>query len=166
MNHKFNVLMLSLQIQCRVMYMEKTIGMIMDASAIHPKQSMHKIILMLAFILNVAFSVAQTGFPQLTDTTNPVIEKRINVVDELKPTAKLYPNPSKNKVVLQLDGFKPGMAQLQIISDKGSVVRKEDRLLINGNEEVVMFFSLRAGIYFIKTMQGKIEIRKRLVVLD
>ena len=61
---------------------------------------------------------------------------------------------------------KPGMAQLQIISDKGSVVRKEDRLLINGNEEVVMFFSLRAGIYFIKTMQGKIEIRKRLVVLD
>ncbi len=140
--------------------------MIMAATAFHPKQSMHKIILMLAFILNVALSIAQTGFPHLTDSTNPVMGKKINVDDESKPTAKLYPNPSKNKVVLQLNGFKAGMAQLQIINDKGNVVRKEDRLLVNGNEEVVMFFSLQAGIYFVKTIQGKIEIRKRLVVLD
>ena len=140
--------------------------MIMAASAFHPKQSMHKIILMLAFILNVALSIAQTGFPHHTDSTNPVMEKKINVDDESKPTAKLYPNPSKNKVVLQLNGFKTGMAQLQIINDKGNVVRKEDRLLVNGNEEVVMFFSLPSGIYFVKTIQGKIEIRKRLVVLD
>ena len=121
---------------------------------------------MRTFILNVALSIAQTGFPQLTDTIKPVMEKGISVVDEFKPTAKLYPNPSKNKVVLQLNGFKTGMAQLQIINDKGNVVRKEDRLLVNGNEEVVMFFSLRGGIYFIKTTQGLIEIRKRLVVLD
>lgn len=140
--------------------------MMLAACAIHPKQSMHKIILLMAFVLNVALSIAQTGFPSLTDTTKPVIEKGISVVDESKPTAKLYPNPAKNKVVLQLNGFKSGMAQLQIINDKGSVVRKEDRLLVNGNEEVVMFFSLRAGIYFIKTIQGVIEIKKRLVVLD
>ncbi len=158
--------MLSLQIQCRVIYSKRTIGMIMDASAIHPKQSMQKIILMMAFILNVVLSFAQTGFPQLTDSTSPVMGKKINLVDESKPTAKLYPNPSKNKVVLQLNGFKTGMAQLQIINDKGNVVRKEVRLLVNGNEEVVMFFSLQAGIYFIKTTQGLIEIRKRLVVLD
>ena len=158
--------MLSLQIQCRLIYSKRTIGMIMAACAIHSKQSMQKIILMMALILNVALSIAQTGFPQLIDSTNPVLEKKINVVNEPKPTAKLYPNPSKNKVVLQLNGFKTGMAQLQIINDKGNVVRKEDRLLVNGNEEVVMFFSLRAGIYFIKTTQGLIEIRKRLIVIN
>ena len=166
MNNKFNVLMLSLQIQCRLIYSYSIIGMMLAASAIHPKQSMQKIILMMAFILHVAVSIAQTGFTQLTDNTSPAIDKKPTVIDISKPTVKLFPNPSKNKVVLQLNGFKPGMAQLQIINDKGSVVRKEDRLLVNGNEEVVMFFSLPAGIYFVKTIQGKIEIRKRLVVLD
>ena len=140
--------------------------MIMAASAIHPKQSMHKIILMLAFILNVDLSSAQTGVTQLTDNISLAIDKKPTVIDVSKPTVRLYPNPSKNKVVLQLNGYKTGMAQLQIINDKGSVVRKEERLLVNGNEEVVMFFSLRAGIYFIKTIQGVIEIKKRLVVLD
>ena len=140
--------------------------MIMVASAIHPKQSMHKIILMLAFILNVDLSSAQTGVTQLTDNISLAIDKKPTVIDVSKPTVRLYPNPSKNKVVLQLNGYKTGMAQLQIINDKGSVVRKEERLLVNGNEEVVMFFSLRGGIYFVKTIQGKIEIKKRLVVLD
>ena len=140
--------------------------MIMAASAIHPKQSMHKLILLMAFILNVALSIAQTGVTQLTDNISLAIDKKPTVIDVSKPTVRLYPNPSKNKVVLQLNGYKTGMAQLQIINDKGSVVRKEERLLVNGNEEVVMFFSLRAGIYFIKTIQGVIEIKKRLVVLD
>jgi len=139
--------------------------MIMEARAIHPKQSMQKIIFIMAFILNVAVGIAQTGLTQLTDNTSPVVDKTIKATAVSKPTMMLYPNPSKNKVVIQLKGFEAGMAKLQIISDGGSIARKEDRLLINGNEEVVMFFSLPPGIYFIKTTQGEKEIRKRLVVL-
>ena len=78
----------------------------------------------------------------------------------------LYPNPTKNKVVIQLKGFEAGMAKLQIISDKGIVVRKEDRLLISGDEEVMIFFSLPAGIYFIKITEGEKGSKKRLVVLQ
>jgi hypothetical protein len=140
--------------------------MIIDAYAIHPKQSMQKTILMMAFILNVTFGIAQTGFTQHTDTTSPIVAKTIKEIDLLKPTVKLYPNPTKNKVVIQLKGFEAGTAKLQIMSDKGSVVRREERLLINGNEEVVMFFSLAPGIYFIKTTQGAIEVKKRLIVLN
>ncbi len=140
--------------------------MIMAACAIHPKQSMQKIILMLAFILNVTFGIAQTSFTQHADSTSTVIDKQIKAVSVSKPTMLLYPNPTKNKVVIQLKGFKAGMAKLQIISDRGGIARKEDRLLISGNEEVVMFFSLPPGIYFIKTTQGEMEVKKRLVVLN
>lgn len=139
--------------------------MIMEARAIHPKQSMQKIIFILAFILNVAVGIAQTGLTQLTDNTNSVIDKKTKTIAVSKPTIMLYPNPTKNKVVIQLKGFEAGMAKLQIISDRGSIARNEDRLLINGNEEVVMFFSLPPGIYFIKTTQGEKEVKKRLVVI-
>lgn len=137
----------------------------MATFAIHPKQSMQKIILIMAFSLNVTFVIAQTGVIQFNDNTSLVIDNTIKAITVLKPTVLLYPNPSKNKVIIQMKGFETGMTKLQIISDKGTVVRKEDRLLINGNEEVVMFFSLPPAIYFIKITQGKKEVKKRLVVL-
>jgi len=139
--------------------------MIIGAIATYPKQSMQKIILIMAFILNVTVGFAQTGLTQLNDNANSVIDKKTITMAVLKPTVMLYPNPTKNKVVIQLKGFNAGMAKLQIISDKGSIVRREDRLLINGNEEVVMFFSLPLGIYFIKITQGEKDVKKRLVVL-
>ena len=140
--------------------------MIMAAIAIHPKQNMQKIILIMVFILNVTVGIAQTGFTQLTENTRPVNEKKIIAISISNPTMMLYPNPTKNKVVIQLKGFEAGMAKLQIISDKGIVVRKEDRLLINGDEEVMIFFSLPAGIYFIKITEGEKGAKKRLVVIQ
>ena len=120
----------------------------------------------MAFIINVTVGIAQTSFMQLTENKSPVIDKKIKAMSVANPTMMLYPNPTKNKVVIQLKGFEAGIAKLQIISDKGSVVRKEDRLLINGDEEVTMFFSLPAGIYFIKITEGEKGSKKRLVVLQ
>ncbi len=140
--------------------------MIIAACAIHSKQSMQKIIFIMAFTINVTVGIAQTGFMQLTENKSPVIDKKTKAISVSNPTMMLYPNPTKNKVVIQFKGFEAGIAKLQIISDKGSVVRKEDRLLINGNEEVTMFFSLPAGIYFIKITEGEKGAKKRLVVLQ
>ena len=140
--------------------------MIIATCAFHSKQSMQKIIFILAFIINVTVGIAQTGFAQLAENKSPVIDKTIKALSVSNPTVMLYPNPTKNKIVIQLKGFEAGIAKLQIISDKGSIVRKEDRLLINGNEEVTMFFLLPAGIYFIKITEGEKGAKKRLVVLQ
>ncbi len=84
----------------------------------------------------------------------------------LKPKAAvlLYPNPVKNKASLQLTGFEPGMIQLQIVSMAGRVERSEERLLISGNETVVIMFSLPAGVHHVIIKQkSKIAKAKMLV---
>lgn len=129
---------------------------------------MQKIILFIAFLINAISGIAQTGNTMLADNLQQtqLIDKVTIGNTELKPSVLLYPNPSKNKVVIQLKGFVPGMAQVQIINDKGRVVRKEERLLINGTEEVVMFFLLPPGIYYLKIAEKEKEVKKRLVVLQ
>lgn len=80
------------------------------------------------------------------------------------PAVKLYPNPAKNKVELELKGFEPGTVQLQIISAAGKMMRDDQRLLFNGNENMVVMFSLTPGIYFILLRQKTTLIKKKLVV--
>jgi hypothetical protein len=81
-----------------------------------------------------------------------------------KASVKLFPNPAKNKVELEVKGFEAGLIQLQIIGISGKVERNDQRLLVRGNENIVVMFSLKPGIYFIAVKQKHQMVKKKLVV--
>ena len=82
-----------------------------------------------------------------------------------KTSLKVYPNPAKNKVSLEVAGFDPGMATVKIIDTKGKVWREDNRLLTNGTEEIAMFLMLKAGIYFISVTEKGKTAKKKLIIL-
>ncbi len=77
---------------------------------------------------------------------------------------RLFPNPTKNKVEIEVNGFEPGFVQVQITDNNAKTVRNDKRLLLNGNETVVMMFSLQPGIYFIAVKQKGKMVRSKLMV--
>ncbi len=106
------------------------------------------------------------------DSLNPVLpvssiikkDSSLIMVND-KATLKLYPNPATNKILLDVTGFTPGMATVKIIDSKGKVVRSDERLLINGTEQLNMFLSLQAGMYFISISEKNKIVKKKLVIL-
>ena len=81
-----------------------------------------------------------------------------------KIAVKLYPNPAKNKAELEIRGFEPGLAQVQIINVNGGIERNDQRLLATGNENMVLMFSLQAGVYFVVLRQKDKLVKKKLLV--
>jgi type IX secretion system substrate protein len=92
--------------------------------------------------------------------TNNIIE-----VLPVKADVNLYPNPAKNKISLQVTGFESGMISIKIIDFSGNLYKEESRLLVDGNdEEIVLFFYLPSGIYFVLMQQKNLLVRKKLIV--
>ena len=111
---------------------------------------MKKIILLLVTFLEI-----YGGFAQNSSGSDSLIIKKItsdSVIKE-KIAVKLYPNPAKNKVELEVKGFEPGLVQVQIYNVSGKAVRNDSRLLFSGNENMVVMFSLTPGIYFVVLKQ-------------
>jgi hypothetical protein len=129
-----------------------------------PKSFMRKIISFL-------FCCTATGYSYCQPlVTNDPIKSSLVAIDKpgeytnLKPEIAIYPNPAKNKITLQVKNFNPGMATVKVLTIKGELVREDNRLLTNGNEELVMFLMLKAGTYFIQVGEpGKIT-RKKIVI--
>jgi len=117
------------------------------------------------YLTAAACFIAGNIFAQTTGTDSSFIETKNDSLNEIiKPTAELFPNPAKNKISLELAGFDPGMINIKIIDLSGNEMRKETRMLINGNEEVIMFFFLPRGIYFIIMQQNEKAVKKKLLV--
>jgi hypothetical protein len=87
-----------------------------------------------------------------------------SILTKEKATVKLFPNPAKNKIELEVRGFERGLIQVQIIDISGKRVRDDQRLLVSGNENMVVMFSLQPGIYFIVLKQNLQSVKKKLVV--
>ncbi len=104
---------------------------------------------------NIAPGSIQKSVQKLVTDSAPAKEKA---------SIKLFPNPAKNKAELELKGFEPGTVQLQIADINGKLLRDDRRLLVSGNENMVVMFSLQPGIYFIVAKQGNRSARKKLVV--
>jgi hypothetical protein len=96
------------------------------------------------------------------DTVNIVPDKK--VIAENERSVNIYPNPAKNKISLQVQGFDPGIIQVKITDTKGKLCRLDNRLLTNGREEIAMFLSLIPGIYFVSLNQQNKVIKKKLVI--
>ncbi len=91
--------------------------------------------------------------------------KKIPVIISSKLSLKIYPNPARNKVALEVTGFKPGMVMVKILDDKGILYANDNRLLTASADEITMFLQLKQGIYFITISQQNKSVRKKLMVL-
>jgi hypothetical protein len=128
---------------------------------------MKEIVILLVTFLGICKGFAQSSDGSFTpDSTKNSLQKI--AADSLPPKEKanfrLFPNPAKNKAELEVKGFKPGTIQLEIVDVNGKLLRDDQRLLVNGNEHMVMMFSLQPGIYFIVLKQKERSMKKKMVV--
>ena len=94
----------------------------------------------------------------------PILVEKLKE-NNFKPTFSIYPNPVKNKVVLQVKNFIAGLVFVKMLDLKGKMIRVDHRLLSNGSEDIIMFLMLQPGIYFIELSQPGKAIRKKIVLL-
>lgn len=80
------------------------------------------------------------------------------------PSARLFPNPAKNKVEIEVKGFKPGNVHIQLIDKAGKLVRNDQRSLFSGNEIIVYMFSENPGIYFLIIKQDEKSLKSKLII--
>jgi hypothetical protein len=81
-----------------------------------------------------------------------------------KISVRLSPNPVKNKLSIELEGFNPGTVRLQLFDWKGVLRRDETRRLFDGRDLVTMMFSLPPGIYFLIISQEGRSYKRKVVV--
>lgn len=131
-------------------------------------KSMLKSFLLMFISLTTVHCFSQSG--ENKDSilkTSPIqfAAKGVPAVVSNNTTLKVYPNPAKNKVTLNVSGFEPGMVVVKIADTKGKVWRVDNRLLTNGTEEIAMFLLLQPGIYFISISEKNKVVKKKLIVL-
>ena len=105
-------------------------------------------------------TVKDSAFKLYTFDSSKIKNKK----EEAKVSLKIYPNPAKNKITLDVTGFNVGLATVKIIDTKGKVWREDTRLLTNGNEEIIMFLMMPPGIYFISLSEKGKNCKRKLVV--
>lgn len=128
--------------------------------------TMKEICFIIFSLLGICAAEAQVTGSGTPDSAVTAFIKKINAdsVIKEKTSAKLYPNPAKNKAELEIHGFEAGLAQLQIININGGIERNDQRLLATGNENIVLMFSLPAGVYFVVLRQKDKLVKKKLLV--
>ena len=99
-----------------------------------------------------------------SNSIKPVLVEKLKE-NNFKPAFSIYPNPVKNKVILQVKNFNAGLVFVKMLDFKGKMIREDHRLLSNGSEDIIMFLMLHSGIYFIELSQPGKAIRKKIVFL-
>jgi Secretion system C-terminal sorting domain len=131
---------------------------------------MKEIVILFFTFLGICKAFAQNAadktMPDSLKNNVPVMQKPVTdaVLIKEKATAKLYPNPVKNKVELEVKGFEQGQIQVQIIDVNGKKIRDDQRFLFTGNENITLMFSLQPGIYFVVIRQAKRLVKMKMVV--
>jgi Secretion system C-terminal sorting domain len=110
------------------------------------------------------FSGIYTGFAQssLNGADMGAISQK--VPEKIKPAVQVSPNPARNKVELDITGFDKGYLQVFLFNNTGKTVKHEKRLLVHGNETVILMFSLEPGLYYLQLKQGSKNTRTKLVI--
>jgi hypothetical protein len=124
-------------------------------------------------ILFFTFSGISAGFAQpeqkiisrdSLEHNRPLSSGKNDSTTKEKYFARLYPNPTRNKVLIDVKGFEPGYLQLKFYDAHGIKLRDEKRLLSNGNEVITVMFLLQPGMYMLLLKQGKKSVKKNLLV--
>lgn len=87
-----------------------------------------------------------------------------SVVVKETPSIRLFPNPAKNKIEIEIKGFEPGYMQVLLLDNMGNIVRNDRRLVFKGNETIILMFSERPGLYFLLLKQNEINLKSRLII--
>ena len=128
---------------------------------------MKEIVILLVTFLGICKMVAQNPSGSIASDSLKTVKQK-SVADATSPkekaTVKLFPNPAKNKAELEVKGFEPGLIQLQVTDINGKKLRDDQRLLVSGNENIVLMFFLQPGIYFIILKQKAKVVKKKMVV--
>jgi Secretion system C-terminal sorting domain len=96
--------------------------------------------------------------------TNSQRGKNDSLPGKEKPLIRLSPNPSVNKIEIELKGFDPGDVQIHITDINGNTVKKDKRLVFGGDEIIVLMFSISRGIYLLQVSQNKKQARAKFIV--
>jgi hypothetical protein len=132
---------------------------------------MKKIILLFFTFLGICSCFAQslsknTDSPDIIQ--NPVANTLPLKTDSIKAkgmsSVHLYPNPTRNKVEVEIKGFEPGYVKVQLLSGTGKIIREEKRLIFSGNEIIVFMFSEIPGLYYLVLKQGGQMLKNRLII--
>jgi len=128
---------------------------------------MKEIVILLVTFLGICKGFAQSPSASITPDSVKAASKK-TAADSLlasnKASVKLFPNPAKNKAELEVNGFEPGLVKLQVIDINGKLLRDDQRLLVTGNENIVIMFALQPGIYFILVKQKDKLVKKKMIV--
>jgi hypothetical protein len=128
---------------------------------------MKEIVILLVTFLGICKGFAQSPAGSIApDSLKTLVQNAVNdtVPAKDKASVTLFPNPAKNKAQLEVHGFEPGLVKLQIIDMSGKLVRDDERLLVSGNENIVMMFALQPGVYFVLIKQRDRLVKKKLIV--
>ncbi|MFT3681978.1 MAG: hypothetical protein QM791_17015 [Ferruginibacter sp.] len=119
----------------------------------------------------VAFSLlCITGnvFAQAVSNESPVTSSADAAVTKPKivasPEMKVFPNPARNKITVDVKGFEPGMISVKIVDTKGKMLRQDNRLLTSGSEEVPMFIALEPCTCYVVVEQKNRLAKRKLVI--
>jgi ABC-type uncharacterized transport system permease subunit len=79
-------------------------------------------------------------------------------VDSIKPmptkvSARAIPNPITNKLNIQVNNFAVGSVLIQIVSQTGSVVYNEKRLVVLPKDMITIFLQIKTGNYYCTVTQ-------------
>ena len=122
------------------------------------------------------FSGIYTGYAQKLAQTQDSIGTGQNAIANIqpikkdssgfkkKPSIRLYPNPAKNKVEIDIKGFDRGYVNIQLSDIKGKLIREDKRLVFSGSEIIVLMFFEKPGLYFLWLKQGKKNLRSKLII--
>jgi len=132
---------------------------------------MKKIILLFFTFSGICSGFSQP-WPKNTDSNAVVQSKVANILplktDSIKAKEKssvrVFPNPAKNKVDIEVNGFEPGYVKLQLLSVSGKMLREEKRLVLTGTEIIIFMFSEVPGFYYLVLTQGAILRKNKLII--
>lgn len=128
---------------------------------------MKEIVILLVTFLGICKGFAQSPSGSIIPDSIKTISKKAyndSLLASNKASVKLFPNPAKNRAELEVNGFEPGQVKLQIVDINGKLLRDDQRLLVTGNENIVIMFALQPGIYFILVKQKDKLVKKKMIV--
>ncbi len=132
---------------------------------------MKKIILLIFTFSGICSCLSQNGSKK-TDRL-PVLQNQVaNILplktDSIKAKEKasvhIFPNPAKNKVEIEINGFEPGYVKIQLLNNSGKIIREEIRQMFAEKETIIFMFSEMPGLYYLVLKQGVQMLKNKLII--
>lgn len=133
-------------------FLINSMGNFRSEGGVQMDYSIGEIVIETAFGIN-GKTLLRQGFQQPTDSLNVSVEKP----KRIELTYKIFPNPTKDKLWVDLETHEAVFLSLQIFDMAGKrTAIPEASFLLNGNKKITLdLASLPAGFYNLKLMDKK-----------